>query len=78
VNFLENYNRISVDDKVIASFRLELHQLLDGSSKELKRKFSMMQNTEIPVVVDMVQSKKDAKKKESSRSSKTEANDKSK
>ena len=40
MTLLDNFNKTNVDDKVVASFDIELSHLLDGHIKEMSRKFT--------------------------------------
>jgi hypothetical protein len=68
-NVLDNYNVLSVEDREMALFKLDLHHLLDGSMREMKKKYAKKQ--ELRVILPEVTSakKKDSKAKEKAKES---------
>lgn len=65
---LDNYNKVKVDDKIIAKFDIELSPLLDGHAKEKIHKFTTkLEVTQVDANSNKISSaisKTDKKKKE--------------
>ena len=67
MTLLDNFNKTNVEDKVVASFEIQLNELLDGHVKEMSRKFTAklppIETPEIKPPPSGMKKKKDTSKK---------------
>lgn len=50
---IDNYNLISTDDRVLATFDMNLVRVLDGATKEVDRTFSHKHKVEPKIVLEV-------------------------
>lgn len=73
-NFLDNYNVLDTEERVIASFYLDLASLLDGVHREIKKKFTVKLDVPVKEPTPSAKKKDDKKKKEAAASAKPAKN----